>query len=78
MAETKGGTMTKRRLSDTHDEEVIEASTEEGFAASLSAAVKTGVPVCADPEILARFGIADHGEDVGDLRLLFPDLLPPS
>ena len=78
MAETKGETMKRQSPTDAHDEEVIEVSTEEGFAAALSAAVKTGVPVSADPAVLARFGIADHGEELGDLRLLFPDVLPSS
>ncbi|MXX77336.1 MAG: hypothetical protein F4210_06365 [Holophagales bacterium] len=70
--------MKRQRLTDTHDQEVIEASTEEALAAALNAAVKTGVPVCADPALLARFGIADHGEDLGDLDLVFPDLVPQS
>jgi len=70
--------MKREPLTDTHDQEVIEVSTEEGLAAALSAAVKTDVAVSADPELLARFGIADHGEDLGDLRLLFPDVLPAS
>jgi len=39
----------------------------------LSAAVKTGVPVIADANVLARFGVSDHGEDLGDLDLVFPD-----
>ncbi len=68
--------MKKEPLIDAHDEEAIEAHTEEGFAAALSTAAQTGVPVSADPELLARFGIADHGEDLGDLDLVFPDLSP--
>ena len=70
--------MTTQRLTHTHNEEVIEASTQEGFAAALSAAGKTGGSVYAGPELLARFGIADHGEEVGDPEDLFPDLLPSS
>jgi hypothetical protein len=58
------------------DEAVVEAGTEEAFAAALSAALATGVAVHADPAVLTPFGIADHGEDLGDLLMVFPDELP--
>lgn len=50
----------------------MEAFTEEGFAAALSATVKTGVAVAADPELAGVFGIADHGEDLADFELVSP------
>jgi len=46
---------------------------EEALAAALNEAARTGAPISADAELLARFGIADHGEDLGDLDLVFPD-----
>lgn len=67
---------TDARLRTIDDEAVVDAGTEEAAAAALSAAVDTGVAVLAEPEILARFGIADHGEDLGDLLMVFPDELP--
>lgn len=67
---------TDARVVTVDDETVVEAATDEGFAAALSAALTTGVPISGDPGVLARFGIADHGEDLGDLLLVFPDLSP--
>ncbi len=66
--------MTKQPLTDTPDEEVIHATTEEALAEALNA----GKAVHAPPELFALFGIADHGEDVGEVEELLPDLLPPS
>jgi hypothetical protein len=33
---------------------------------------RTGTPISAEAELCARFGIADHGEDLGRLDLVFP------
>lgn len=73
----KAESQPKSRVRTIDGEETIEALTEEGFAAALSSAVKTGVPVCADADLIARFGIADHGEELGDLRAIFPDVIAP-
>lgn len=54
-------------------ERLLEALTEEGFAAGLDASLRSGVPVVASPEIAARFGLVDHGDDTAE----FLDFLPP-
>lgn len=54
-------------------EQVLEALTVEGFAAGLDASLRSGVPVAASPEIAARFGLVDHGDDSAE----FLDFLPP-
>lgn len=66
---------TEQRLgahaSSESDALIVESA--EGLAAALSEVARTGAPISADAELLARFGIADHGEDLGDLDLIFPD-----
>lgn len=54
-------------------EQVLEALSEEAFAAGLDASLRSGVPVVASPEIAARFGLVDHGDDSAE----FLDFLPP-
>ena len=55
------------------DTDVLVCESEEALAAALSELAGTGAPISADAELLARFGIADHGEDLGDLDPVFPD-----
>lgn len=76
--------MTTRSAIDTDDrphlrkrtidgEEVLEALTEEGFAAGLDASLATGVSVVASADLGERFGLADHGDDSAEIL----DFLPP-
>ncbi len=55
------------------DPDALTADDEASLAAALTEAARTGGAVTADAELFARFGIADHGEDLGDLDLVFPD-----
>ena len=62
-----------RQPSDPSAADALRAADEESFAAALSRATRTGKAVSADATLLDRFGIADHGEDLGDFDLIFPD-----
>lgn len=54
-------------------EQVLEAFTEEGFAAALDASLSTGIPIAASSDLAARFGLVDHTDDSAEVA----DLLPP-
>lgn len=54
-------------------ERLLEALTEEGFAAGLDASLATGISIVASAELGERFGLADHGDDSAELL----DFLPP-
>ena len=83
--------MTKQPLTDTPDEEVIHAVTEEDLRADQSsevpvvhaedeaaaaAALNDGAFVSAAPDILEKLGFADLGENVGEPEDFLDALVP--